>query len=200
MLVINERVIKSLKNDDEEYSVNIISKTGNSLIEYDPLKNETMISGCDGSFCILTPGMSIEFMNRLVFGTIFYYDDYTVCHDLLYDPKINRNIIFDDEGFGIVRCNYEYYKEKLIREMDLGENTDDCYFHCDKNMFSFSEDMKHVSYVYNNTIYIARTLSPFYIMNIGPRYESVNNISMTGMTVVVSNDTYIHVYNEIGVQ
>jgi prolyl oligopeptidase PreP (S9A serine peptidase family) len=130
----------------------------------------------------------------------WYHDDFEISRNREYDPKINRRIINEDDGFAVTTLDYAYDKNKLISDVDK-KDIESCFFHCDNMMYSFSEDMMFVAYVYKNSLYVSRTTKPFNMHMVSTRFDDqIQCVSTTDRTVVVGCDKDVYIFNIINIR
>lgn len=197
-IVVNNDAMYDIRTKKYTTLNNFVEKCGDCVVEHDFESVKSYISRgdvtytCVGWFCSCYTQRNIIIMYP---HQQWYYDTMEPSTDHTYDPKIHRYIIPDDEGFAVTTLTYSYDKNKLISDIDRTD-VDSCFFHCDTGMYSFSEDMLFVAYVYNNSLYVSRTTKPFHMHMVSTRFKKpINSVSTTHRSVVVSCDDSVYVFN-----
>lgn len=186
---------KRLYNIDKNVTTELpytTHKLGNSMIEYDDNIDKSWIYTDDEKTYELQ-GHAYPNINKISLGyDEHYYETMDVAEEYCYDQLINRYVYAHHNGFSIMTKNTRdlcLTPEQLLVQIDRGTIDDSCYFQCDSQLFAFSETMRHVTYIYKNTLYFGETMHPFRLFTSEKLMDDIVSISMTGISPVVTHDS-----------
>lgn len=192
-LVLNGKRLHNIDKNVTTVLPYATHKLGKAMIEYDYNTDTSWVYTHDEKTYELH-GHAYPNINKISIGyDEHYYETMDVAEEYCYDQQINRYIYAYYNGFSIMTKNTRdlcLTPEQLIVHMDKGTIDDSCYFQCDSQLFAFSETMRHVTYVYKNTLYFGETTHPFRLFTSEKlQMDDIVSISMTGISPVVTHDS-----------
>lgn len=201
-LVVNGNTIYDIRSKTDKKTDHVIEKCGSCVIEHDIDACKSYITSSDIMYTTHGLCSCYKQKNMIIINPTqhWYYDDMEPSHNREYDPKINRYIINDVDGFAVTTLDFVYDKNTLISDVD-NKDTDSCFFQCDDMLYSFSEDMRFVAYVCKNSLYVSRTIKPFYMHMVSTRFnDTVHSVSTTDRTVVVACNACVYIFNYVNIK